>query len=572
MLKNKLIILSLITLIIAGMLNINFLINSNKITSQAQGVTTSVTSNKLLDYAKANEIKFGTAILNEHLDEADYVNTAVTEFDSFTSEYEMKPNHWWVGVNNYDFVEGDKLANLAKSKGIKMRGHTLIWYLRPPDWLPNSNFTTQEYRNFLRKGVYDYVKHYEDKYPKMFYAWDVVNEQIQDATGEMRVNNFWYNKLGDEMFSIAFQAARDASPNAKLVINDYYIEVPGAKTDALIALVSRLKQAGVPIDGVGFQSHFRIGNEPNYPLFIDVINRFKATGVQVEFTEVDMRGGDQNDKAVRTYNTVKACLITKCKSITFWGITDKYSWLEGENGLLFDGSYNRKSMYTQAIQAFKDFGVTPGALKLKLNLQGAYNTSTNIMRTDFKNKNFISNDDPYDENALFNPSPTSIVSAVDWVKIIVENTQDPSLSLVDAGGLLLSDGNIIMDPLIAGATTNTRTLQPGKYKVTIKHRNHLAITTNTDIGIVEGQTTTLDFTTNQNVKGGNQAMLKPGVYGLKMGNTDGNGQINSLDRIALRLSPDRTNVMSLLDINMDGNISAIDRILSRSVSDSVEQL
>ncbi len=685
---------------------------------------------KLLNYAKAKGIKLGAAIKNEYLNEINYVNTATSEFDSFTSEYAMKPDQWWSGISNYNFTEGDKLADLAKSKGIQMRGHTTIWYQTEPGWLTNSNFTTQQYRDLLRQGVYDYIKHYTDKYPGMFYAWDVVNEMVQDGgSGALRTNNFWYNKLGNEMFNIAFQAARDASPSAKLVLNDYNIEMTGAKANGVIGIINQLKQAGVPIDGVGIQSHFEVGNEPNYQSFVDVINQFKATGVQVELTEVDMRGGDQNTKATRTYNAVKACLVTGCKGITFWGVTDKYSWLGSENGLLFDANYAPKPMYTQAIQAFKDFGTVPtsssslstssvvssssssnppiapgcfqvttnrqmggdnwynlelslrngvaptltnweltfdlpgaqtiqsgwnnsynqngrtvkvtipgssiapnetkdlggltivnaqgtsntlptvfnltpnlcpvtsssssstvnssvqssvassvsstsanGNLKLKVNLQGAYNTSTNIMRTDLKNKNLISNDDPYDENALVSPNPITTTNAVDWVKIIVQNTQNLSLSLVDAGGLLLSDGNIIMDPLIPGSTNNTRTLQPGKYKITIKHRNHLAITTNTDIDIVAGQTTTLDFTTNQNVKGGNQAMLKPGVYGLKMGNTDGNGRINSLDRIALRLSPDRTNVMSLLDINMDGNISAIDRILSRSIGDSIEQL
>ena len=347
--------------------------NSNFVSSSKVLTSTSpiITSPKLLDYAKANGIKLGVAVKNEYLGEADYVNTATAEFDSFTSEYAMKPNQWWLGVNDYNFVEGDKLADLAKSKGIKMRGHTLVWYLRPPDWLPSSNFTTQEYRDILRKGLYDYVKHYEDKYPGIFYAWDVVNEQIQDVNGEMRTNNFWYNKLGDDMFSIAFQAARDAAPNAKLVINDYYIEVPSPKVDSLIALINRLKQAGVSVDGVGFQSHFKIGNEPNYPLFVDIINRFKAVGVEVEFTEIDMRGGSQNEKGTRTYDVIKACLITKCKGITFWGITDKYSWLEGENGLLFDDNYNRKPMYNQAVQAFKDFGVSNV-------LASSSNSSTNI--------------------------------------------------------------------------------------------------------------------------------------------------------------------------------------------------
>ena len=213
-----------------------------------------------------------------------------------------------------------------------------------------------------------------------------------------------------------------------------------------------------------------------------------------------------------------------------------------------------------------------GTLKVKLNLQGAYNTTTNTMRTDLKTKNLVSNDNPYDDSLLPGFIPIDVPNAVDWVGITVQNTANPSMISFDSGALLLSDGSLIMDPRIGGASNNTRTLQPGKYKVTVKHRNHLAISTNTDIDIVAGQNTMLDFTTNQNVKGGNQALIKPGVYGLKMGNTDSNNRINSIDRIVLRMSSDRINVASNLDINMDGNISSIDRILSRSTGDSVAQL
>ncbi len=209
---------------------------------------------------------------------------------------------------------------------------------------------------------------------------------------------------------------------------------------------------------------------------------------------------------------------------------------------------------------------TSGNLRVKLNLQGSYNTATNLMKTDLKNKNLISSDNPYDDSIINNPSPIGVSNAVDWVQVIVQNTQNPNIISFDNGGLLLSNGEVLF------SGNSTKALTSGKYKVTIRHRNHLAIATDTDIDIASGQTTLVDFTTNQNVKGGNQAMIQPGIYGLKMGNTNSNDRINSQDRIALRLSPDKTNVYSPLDINMDGNISSLDRILNRSVGDSVEKI
>ena len=203
-----------------------------------------------------------------------------------------------------------------------------------------------------------------------------------------------------------------------------------------------------------------------------------------------------------------------------------------------------------------------GTLKVKVNLQGAYNRDTGLMRTDLRNKNLINSDNPYDDITPADPNslPPLPSNAVDWVNISLRK-DGVSVISSDNGAVLLADGTGIM-----------RNLAPGKYQVTMRHRNHLAITTNTDVDVVAGQTTDLDFTTNQNVKGGNQALLMTGVFGMKMGNANGSTAINSLDRILVRISPDRTNVYSPLDINMDGNISSIDRILARALRDSLEQL
>ena len=57
--------------------------------------------------------------------------------------------------------------------------------------------------------------------------------------------------------------ARAADPNAKLYLNDYNIEGTGAKSNAMFNLVSSLKQQGVPIDGVGFETHLILGQVPS---------------------------------------------------------------------------------------------------------------------------------------------------------------------------------------------------------------------------------------------------------------------------------------------------------------------
>ena len=77
-----------------------------------------------------------------------------------------------------------------------------------------------------------------------------------------------------------------------------------------------------------------------------------ALGVDVNITELDV-GGSGSAQANTYGQVVRACLaVSRCTSITTWGVTDKYSWRSGSTPLLFDGNYNKKQAYTAVLQAF----------------------------------------------------------------------------------------------------------------------------------------------------------------------------------------------------------------------------
>ncbi|MET9913244.1 non-reducing end alpha-L-arabinofuranosidase family hydrolase, partial [Streptomyces sp. NPDC006476] len=124
-----------------------------------------------------------------------------------------------------------------------------------------------------------------------------------------------------------------------------------AKTQGVYNMVRDFKSRGVPIDCVGFQSHFGTGGPP--ASFQTTLSNFAALGVDVQITELDIAQAPATAYA----NTVKACMnVARCKGITVWGIRDSDSWRTGQNPLLFDNGGNKKAAYNAVLTAL---GGTP---------------------------------------------------------------------------------------------------------------------------------------------------------------------------------------------------------------------
>lgn len=148
----------------------------------------------------------------------------------------------------------------------------------------------------------------------------------------------------------------------KLYYNDYNIEYAGAKATAAQAIVTSLKARGIKIDGVGLQGHFIVGETPNEASQISNLESFTALGVEVAYTEVDIRftslppsTSGYQQQATDYVNTVAACLgVTNCVGITLWDYTDLYSWIpstfSGEgDACLWNANFTTKPAYTSVI-------------------------------------------------------------------------------------------------------------------------------------------------------------------------------------------------------------------------------
>ena len=175
-------------------------------------------------------------------------------------------------------------------------------------------------------------KRYANRLTCGWHLLDLPSEPFNDD-GTWRTDVF-YNTLGTDYVQIALNAARSADPAAKLYINDYNIENPGAKSTAMQNLVKTLKAASVPLDGIGLQSHFIVSSVPSTSTLVSNMNAFVALGVEVAITELDIRMTLPSTPTLLAqqktdYTTViSACqAVDECVGITIWDWTDKYSWV-----------------------------------------------------------------------------------------------------------------------------------------------------------------------------------------------------------------------------------------------------
>jgi len=296
-------------------------------------------------------LRIGAAInLDALADDATYRYLAATEFSSVTPENAMKWDAIEPRQGEYNYAPAEELIRFAKANRQIVRGHTLVWHSQVPTWVTEGNFTSAELREILRRHIRTEMSQFRGNITE----WDVVNEAFNED-GTLR-DSLWLQKLGPGYIEDAFRYAHSIDPKAKLFYNDYNIEGVNPKSNAVYNLLRRLRAEGVPVQGVGLQSHFDI--QYNYPPDILAnMQRFAALGVNVSVTEADVRMDLPVDPTklqaqAGAYDALlSSCLLVKrCKNFTFWGISDQYSWIpgvfEGQGAaLLWDDDYQTKPAY-----------------------------------------------------------------------------------------------------------------------------------------------------------------------------------------------------------------------------------
>ncbi|MEM6317659.1 MAG: hypothetical protein AAF960_08310 [Bacteroidota bacterium] len=198
--------------------------------------------------------------------------------------------------------------------------------------------------------------------------------------------------------------------------------------------------------------------------------------------------------------------------------------------------------------------------RVKLLLEGFYDTNDGMLNTNLLDNELLPNDQPYDEAdysmiqaATVENFPTNIV---DWVVLELRDKDDRSIIIAQKPVLVKNDGTLVD---VDGASTITfDNLEDQPYYLAIFHKSHLPIISNAAQPLSDDPTV-FDFSASPDATmGTNQQKNIDGKYFMNSGDFDGNGVINSLDFNFWKQAGAAVNAYSPADADGNGIINVKD--------------
>ena len=269
-----------------------------------------------------------------------FVDLVLQQAGLVVAENDMKwqdMNRGALGDDNYG--PADTVAAFALENDLALRGHNLLWYHRTPGWF--FDLTTRQKQEH---AIIERIQRLAGRYRGMVHSWDVVNEPIEPKDGRpdgLRTDVF-LETLGADYLDLAYRVARETDPSARLVVNEYDVELDApeheARRTALLHLLEVMRRSGTPIDAVGIQAHLTAVGGP--PFSAPPLRRFLADiaslGLTIQITELDVT--DERapaDVTVRdrlvadTYRRFLDAVLDEpaVKMVVTWGLSDRHSWI-----------------------------------------------------------------------------------------------------------------------------------------------------------------------------------------------------------------------------------------------------
>ena len=238
-----------------------------------------------------------------------------------------------------DFAQPDADAAWAGAHDMAFRGHALLWGEHVPLW-----FRPLPDRAAAVRALSDHIARVCRHFAGRMQSWDVVNEAIKLASRRsdgLRRTDF-LDLIGPEYLDIAFHAARENDPRARLVLNEFDLELDlprhRNRRRALFDLLDGFRKRGTPIDTIGLQSHLNTELMPHFDekVFDGFLNELAARGLDIMITELDVidrsapadiaKRDAQVAASYRRYLDV-ALANRAVKAVITWGLSDRDSWI-----------------------------------------------------------------------------------------------------------------------------------------------------------------------------------------------------------------------------------------------------
>ncbi|MGA3129368.1 MAG: endo-1,4-beta-xylanase [Terracidiphilus sp.] len=295
-----------------------------------------------------------------------------THFDSITSGNDMKWSSVEATKGTYTFSTADSEVGLAVCNDMRVRGHNLVWATgaQTPAYATGDGTNSAANQAVVTANIQEHIQSEVQHFGNKVYAWDVVNEPLDPTQPDCLAHGPFYQVLGKSYIDVALQAARQYAPaGTQLFINDYSTADPN-RLACLVSVLQDLTSRGIPIDGVGHETH----NNINYPSIAAMVNAIDTVNADFpnlvqQITEMDVsvyNAGDNTSNygtnipptvlaeqgwLYATYFDALRQLKGKLSAVTIWGMADDDTWLDSfpinrtDYPLPFDMSLQAKPAY-----------------------------------------------------------------------------------------------------------------------------------------------------------------------------------------------------------------------------------
>lgn len=366
-----------------------FLICSFLSCSESTYVKNNIVQKSSLAHKYHNDFMIGAAINESQILQIDQQSVSIIKnnFNTISPENVLKWMYVHPKPNKFYFEHADKYVQFGLDNKMHIVGHALIWHAQIAEFMNTTEDSTQ-----MREHINNHIRTMVNRYKGKIDTWDVVNEALNED-GTLRESIF-LRVLGEKYLEDVYKLVEKYDSEVDLAYNDYNLCEP-EKREGALKLIKSLQQNGAKINSVGIQAHWQL-NTPTLKEIEKSIIEFSKLGINVMFTELDisvlpnpweLNGAEitqnfekfEGDEKMSPYpyelpDSMKIKLADRYKNIfelflkhkdkisrvTFWGVTDKFSWLndwpiKGRTNypLLFDRKYQPKKAYQSVMNLKK---------------------------------------------------------------------------------------------------------------------------------------------------------------------------------------------------------------------------